>query len=169
MTATTQPGITLTELSQQIDSTRLDATIEWVRHKIHCVDPIDRPYYETILASLIRLREIEGKLRDAICPHCANTGCVEGGPVAVCCNRPYPNGECCGSPEPERTQEQCQWCAERSALHEYGQAVRDRDASLCDELCEQETMSKHVNKENCRAARSAMDKCAAAISKEPLP
>ena len=56
-----------------------------------------------------------------------------------------------------------------AAINEACAAVRARDASLCDELCEQETMSKHVNKENCRAARSAMDKCAAAISREELP
>jgi len=110
MTATTQPGITL-DLDGQIASLTQEIKIAKVMGQ-----DLLASVMEQWLASLIRLREIEGKLRDAICPHCANTGCVEGSPVAVCCKRPWPNGECCGSPEPERTQEQCQWCAERSAL-----------------------------------------------------
>lgn len=59
---------------------------------------------------------LEGLLREAICPHCSNTGAVEGATVAVCCRRPDPHGNCCNQPIPEQTQEQCQWCANRDAL-----------------------------------------------------
>lgn len=66
-------------------------------------------------------------LAEAICPHCANTGCVEGAPVAVCCNRPTVSRECCGSPVPQQTQEQCQWCADRAAMLDSGGWISVKD------------------------------------------
>jgi hypothetical protein len=44
-----------------IDGTRLDATLEWVSHKVHCVDPCDRVLYENILASLERLKSLDAQ------------------------------------------------------------------------------------------------------------
>jgi hypothetical protein len=60
MTATTQPGITL------------DESLEYQQDRIARQDkkhnPIQSVHEQAILASLIRLREIEGKLRDVIKP-----------------------------------------------------------------------------------------------------
>lgn len=54
MTATTQPGITL------------DAQIEFIDKLMEYRLSDSRPRYEAILASLLRLREIEGKLREPV-------------------------------------------------------------------------------------------------------
>ena len=57
----------------------------------------------------------------------------------------------------------------RAALKEYGAEVRKRDAEILKELHAEETMSKHVSRFDLNAARSAIDKCAAAIEGDPLP
>lgn len=56
-----------------------------------------------------------------------------------------------------------------AALKEYGEHVKAEAVKVCEGKKAAEVMSKHVNTASCMAARTAMDKCAAAIEKMPLP
>ena len=48
-----------------------------------------------------------------------------------------------------------------AALHEYGQAVRDRDAEICNTLYADPGWNGHI--------RNAAESCATDIQREPLP
>jgi hypothetical protein len=54
-------------------------------------------------------------LKLATCPNCDGSGSVPR-PFNRCCGNARPDGECCGYPELDVEQEQCQWCFERQLL-----------------------------------------------------
>ena len=72
------------------------------------------------VAALERQRDAAlGLLKAAICPACDGSGVIiEEHIVPGCCGNYRESGECCSEPIPtqELEYQECQWCAERTAI-----------------------------------------------------